>query len=339
MTNMSKVSDYTHPSEYPIGLGTMDIASDQVPTAIASALRLGYRRIDCSPVYFNEDMIGDALSEVLVGAGEKERDNSNDSETILREDLFIVSKLASPFHRKEHVKIGLLKTLNDLRLDYLDLYLIHWPQAFKFVEIDPTIRGYDGPAQYMDDSNNGENIDPNVSIHETWAAMEELVEEGLIRQIGVSNFPVSLLHELMAGNHRIPPAVNQVEMHPYLQQSKLLAYCKKRNVHVQAYSPLGSSGYKEENEPMLLEDPVLKKIAANHGITVAQVCLAWALQRGTSVIAKSASVQHQQENWESSSDSIVLTDAEMVEIEGLERGYRFFRPEEWWGDLAMAVFD
>ena len=336
----------------------MDIPPDRIPVAIASALRLGYRRIDCAPVYFNEDKIGDALLEVLSVPQQQEAEeekgdelNENINDVILREDLFVVSKLASPFHRKEHVKIGLRKTLNDLRLDYLDLYLVHWPQAFKFVEIDPNIRGYKGEAKYIDDSNNGENIDLNVSIHETWTAMEELVEEGLVRSIGVSNFPVSLLHELMAGNHKIPPVVNQVEIHPYLQQSKLLAYCKKRNVHVQAYSPLGSPGYKEDDDPTLLEDPVLQRIAASHRITVAQVCLAWALQRGTTVVVKSTSPERQQENWESSITAtrtnhnatdgrgITLSGEELREIEGLERGHRFFRPEEWWGDMAMAVFD
>lgn len=353
ITSMSdSISDGTHhphPSEFPIGLGTMDINQDEISNAIISALRLGYRRLDCAPVYFNEDKIGDTLSELLgkplMGGEETESSNTEKANTILREDLFVVSKLASPFHRREHVKIGLRKTLNDLRLDYLDLYLVHWPQAFKFVDIDPDVRGYDGEAQYIDDSNNGANIDPNVSIHETWTAMEELVEEGLVKHIGVSNFPVSLLHELMAGNHKIPPAVNQVELHPYLQQSKLLAYCQKRKVHVQAYSPLGTAGYKEEKEPTLLEDTTLQRIAAKHQMTVAQLCLVWAQQRGTSVVVKSASPKRQKENWESLSsgttggNATILSEEELTEIEKLERGHRFFRPEEWWGDMAMAVFD
>jgi diketogulonate reductase-like aldo/keto reductase len=326
-----------HPSEFPIGLGTYEISPDKVRTAIKSAVSLGYRRIDCAPVYFNEDKIGDALAEVLEEGGE---DAPNESK-VRREDLFVVSKLPSEFHRKEHVKMILRKTLNDLRLDYLDLYLIHWPQAFKFVDIDPDERGYDGSAQYLDDSNNGANIDPTVSVHETWTAMEELVEEGLVKHIGVSNFPVSLLHELMSGNHKIPPVVNQVEMHPYLQQTRLLAYCEKRNVHVQAYSPLGTPGYKEKQEPTLLEDPVLQRIAAKYQITVAQLCIVWAVQRGTSVVVKSASPERQKENWESNAgcNSVMLSEEEMSEIRGLERGYRFFRPEEWWGHMAMAVFD
>jgi diketogulonate reductase-like aldo/keto reductase len=312
-------------ADYPVGLGTLDIQSDQVATVISSAIRLGYKRIDCAPVYFNEDKIGDAIAKELSDG------------TVDRKDLFVVSKLASPFHRKEHVKIGLKKTLTDLRLDYLDLYLIHWPQAFYYVETDPTQRGWEN--EEIDDSGNGKNIDPTVSVHETWAAMEELVDEGLVNDIGVSNFPVSLLHELMT-KCRIAPAVNQVEAHPYLQQSKLLAYCQKRGVHFQAYSPLGSPGYKEDGEPTLLEDPVLKRIAASHNATVAQVCIAWALQRGTSVVAKSAKPKRQEENLSVViSTHIKLSEVDLKEIEGLERGYRFFRPEDWWGDMAMAVFD
>ncbi|KAG7351621.1 aldo-keto oxidoreductase [Nitzschia inconspicua] len=307
---------------FSVGLGTFGMNPSQIPDAISSALRLGYRRIDCAPVYFNEDAIGDALHQEFSTG------------TVNREDLYIVSKLANPFHRKEHVKIGFQKTLTDLRLDYLDLYLIHWPQAFHFVEIDPTRRGYDN--EDIDDSDGGSKIDPNVSIHETWAAMEDLVDEGLVREIGVSNFPVSLLHELLTCC-RIRPVVNQVEAHPYLQQRKLLAYCQKRGVNFQAYSPLGSPGYKETEEPTLLQEPVLDDIASRHNATIAQICVAWALQRGTSIVVKSATPQRQEENW--IGQSIILSTSDMEEIELLERNYRFFRPEDWWGDMAMAVFD
>ena len=309
--------------DFPIGLGTYQIDPEQVPEAIHSALSLGYRRIDCAAVYFNEDKIGDVLKTEIEGG-------------IPREDLFIVSKLASPFHRKEHVKIGLQKTLTDLRLDYLDLYLIHWPQAFKYVPIDPTKRGYDN--EDIDESDGGKLIDPSVSVHETWEAMEELVDQGLVRSIGVSNFPVSLLHELMTRS-RIPPSVNQVEAHPYLQQNNLLKYCQARNVHFQAYSPIGSPGYIEDGEPRLLDDPVLKKIAATHNVSVANVCIAWATQRGTSVVVKSASPERQKINWLTHDNPIHLSETELAEIASLERGYRFFRPDDWWGAMAMAVFD
>ena len=315
--------------DFPIGLGTYGLKPEQVSDAIHSAVQLGYRRIDCAPVYFNEDKIGDALTKELKECG-----------NLSRSDLFIVSKLASPFHRKEHVKIGLQKTLTDLNLDYLDLFLIHWPQAFRFVEIDPNKRGYEN--EDIDESGGGKLIDPTVSVHETWEAMEELVGLGLVRSLGVSNFPVSLLHELMSKS-RIPPAVNQVESHPYLQQTKLLKYCQARGVHFQAYSPLGSPGYIEDEEPRILDDPVLQKIAASHNISVANVCIAWATQRGTSVVVKSAVPERQKENWRTlgsqNNPLVTLSEAEMTAIASLEKGYRFFRPEDWWGDMAMAVFD
>lgn len=308
----------------PIGLGTFLLERDDCATTIRTAIKNGYRRIDCAPVYFNEDVIGDALLQVL-----KEDDD------IQRDDLYLVSKLASPFHRQEHVELALRKTLNDLQTDYLDLYLIHWPVAFKYVDIDPTKRGFDN--EDIDDSAGGDNIDPTVSVKETWSAMERLVEKGLVREIGVSNFSVSLLHELLC-DASVKPKVNQVEIHPYLQQTKLLKYCQARGIQVQAYSPLGTLGYKESGEPIVLEDPVLKRIAAQHDVTVAQVCIAWVLQRGCSVVTKSTSDKHQQENLQASQD-LTLSESEMQEIAQLDRGYRFFRPEEWWGSMAMAVFD
>ena len=304
----------------PIGLGTFLLEKEACASVIHSALVAGYRRIDCAPVYFNEDAIGDAL------AAEKN--------SVQRSDLYLVSKLPSPFHRKEHVELAVRKTLTDLRTDYLDLYLIHWPVAFKYVDIDPIKRGWDN--EDIDDSNGGDNIDPHVSVKETWSAMEDLVDKGLVREIGVSNFPVSLLHELLC-TARIPPAVNQVELHPYLQQSNLVKYCQARGVSVQAYSPLGTPGYKELDEPNVLQDNVLRTIASRHNATVAQVCIAWALQRGCSVVAKSTSGERQAENLHSL--ELTLTPDEMEEIKSLDRGYRFFRPEDWWQSMAMAVFD
>lgn len=308
-----------------LGLGTFLLERNLCQEVIYTAIKNGYRRIDCAPAYFNEDAIGDALQAVMQTGDTK----------IQRSDLYLVSKLPSPFHRKEHVELAVRKTLNDLQTDYLDLYLIHWPVAFRYVEIDPTQRGYDN--EDIDDSANGDNIDLTVSIKETWSAMEKLVDDGLVREIGVSNVPVSLLHQLLC-DARIPPAVNQVELHPYLQQSKLLKYCQARNVTVQAYSPLGSQPeYKEANEPNVLDDAVLQSIASRHDATVAQVCIAWALQRGCSVVAKSTSKVHLKENM--ASIELTLTDEEMKEIAALDRGYRFFRPEEWWENMPVAVFD
>jgi alcohol dehydrogenase (NADP+) len=316
---------------HPIGLGTYKINRDQVRSTLRSAiLDTGYRRIDCAPVYFNEDVIGDALHEIL------EESKKNDEKfSIQRSDLYIVSKLASPFHR--NVEAAVRKTLADLRLDYLDLYLIHWPVAFFPIPIDPTVRGWEN--EEIDDSDGGKRIDPSVSVHDTWRAMEEMVDKGLVRQIGVSNFPVMLLHELLSRNPRIPPLVNQCEAHPYLQQDSLLQYCRARGIHFQAYSPLGTPGYKEAHEPSVLQDPVLVELAGKYNVNPSQICLAWALQRGTSVVAKSASPEHLVDNMLVTSPSFSLSIKDMESIKGLNRNYRFFRPEEWWSTMALAVFD
>jgi diketogulonate reductase-like aldo/keto reductase len=231
-----------------VGLGTFLIPADQVGEAVTSAVKVGYRRIDCAPVYFNEAAVGDALHRLVV-----------EDKAIRRNELFVTSKLASPFHRREHVRPALEKTLRDLRLDYLDLFLIHWPIAFTYVPIPPpdSARGWDN--EDIDDSDGGNNIDPNVSVHETWRAMEECVHAGLVNRIGVSNFPVALLHELLSTS-RIHPAVNQCEAHPYLPQRRLVQYCQHRGVHFQAYAPLGardSPGRLTARNPMCCRTPRL----------------------------------------------------------------------------------
>ena len=321
LSAMNSSSSLPFPS---IGWGSFGLERSSASASLSAAIRLGYRRIDCAPVYFNEDVIGDALHNIL----EVEK-------LVERKDLYIVSKLASPFHRKEHVELAVRKTLNDLRIDYLDLYLIHWPVAFNFVPIDLSQRGF--VDEEIDDSGDGNRIDPSVSVHETWEAMEQMVEKGLVKNIGVSNFPVMLLHELLA-KARIKPLVNQCEAHPYLPNTKLMNYCKHRGVHFQAYSPLGTPGFKEDGEPTILDDPVLQRIAESHDASVPQVCLAWALQRNTSVVVKASSESHLESNMKALDVRLSKEDIHSVEELG-RRNYRFFRPEEWWGEASMAVFD
>lgn len=314
-----------------VGLGTLGLNPMEAKSTINEALSLGYRLFDCAPVYFNEREIGDAFHEATTA--------------VPRDDVFITSKLAGPFHRPEHVEPALRKTLHDLRLGYLDLFLVHWPVAFKYVDFDPTVRGWDN--EDIDDSDGGKNIDFTVSLRETWHAMESLVDKGLVKHIGVANFPVMLLHDLLSYS-RIQPAVNQVEIHPYNQQSKLLAYCKSRNITVQAYSPLGTPGYKESEEPHVLSDPVLNEMAKAKGMTVAQLCLQWSLQRGCSVIAKSSNTRHLEENLlvnyknefatTAGAGQLSLEEKEMDKIASLDRGFRFFRPEDWWSENPVPVF-
>lgn len=201
-------------------------------------------------------------------------------------------------------------------------------------------------------------------------AMEKLVDDGLVKHIGVANFPAILLHDMLS-YARIPPAVNQVEIHPYNQQTQLLEFCHSRNIVVQAYSPLGSPGYKESREPEVLSDPILKEIANKHEISVAQLCILWSLQRGCHLIAKSSNAQHMEENLvvhhryefaestattceddvpatATSGDTTatlaarkaasLLSSEEMERIASLDRGYRYFRPEDWWRENPVPVF-
>eukprot|EP00523_Entomoneis_sp_CCMP467_P006970 CAMPEP_0168733066 /NCGR_PEP_ID=MMETSP0724-20121128/8094_1 /TAXON_ID=265536 /ORGANISM="Amphiprora sp., Strain CCMP467" /LENGTH=416 /DNA_ID=CAMNT_0008780103 /DNA_START=94 /DNA_END=1344 /DNA_ORIENTATION=+ len=346
------------PPPFTIGLGTMDLTAQDAPRVIRQALlHIGYRRIDCAPVYGNEAAIGDALQDVLGGSSssssssnddnDNESNNNNNLPRLHRSDLYVVSKLPSALHHNP--SRALAKTLRDLRLEYLDLYLIHWPVAFEPYDLTDREflqRGYDDGAEPLDDSGNGQKIDLQRSIHDTWRAMEALLETGQVKQIGVSNFPVSLLHELLT-RATVPPVVNQCEGHPFLPQDHLVTYCQRRGVHFQAYSPLGTPGYKESSEPSLLQHPVVQSIAqrhsGNHGtttttttITAAQVLIAWALQRNTSVVVKSSSDEHLRDNWRAL--ELQLTHDDLEQLQTLPP-WRFFRPQEWWGDMPVAVFD
>lgn len=167
--------------------------------------------------------------------------------------------------------------------------------------------------------------------------MEALLDTGLVKHIGVSNFPVILLHELLT-KAKVVPFINQCECHPYLQQQKLIEYCKKRGIHFQAYSPLGaSSEYRTKDDLVLLDDPILQQIATKYNVSTAVICLSWAIQRGISVVVKSSSAQHQHANYQAT--QIKLSDDDMAAISKLDRNYRYFRPEEWWDDLPVAVFN
>lgn len=178
--------------------------------------------------------------------------------------------------------------------------------------------------------------------------MEELVYKGYVKYIGVSNFPIILLHELLS-KATIKPLINQCECHPYLQQNQLRQYCKKRDIHFQAYSPLGASieSHSTIDDPILLNDPIIQQIASKYNVTTAFICLQWSIQIGNSIVVKSSNIQNQINNINvinsppsssSSSSSFTLNDDDMKLIATLDRNYRYFRPEEWWEDMPVAVF-
>jgi len=281
-----------------LGLGTWKSEPGQVAAAIQAAVRAGYRHIDCAAIYGNEKEIGSALA-ALFEAGE-----------VTRQELWITSKLWNNAHAVSAVQPALEQTLADLQLDYLDLYLMHWPVASL-------------PS--------GELISlAKRPLLATWNAMATQVKRGLCRHIGVSNFSVTKLSALVQqAEHK--PEMNQVELHPYLQQRPLVAYCEAEGIALTAYSPLGSpgrpAGLVSADDPVLLQEPVLANIAAEHGVTAAQVLLQWALARGTVVIPKSVTAARIVQNL--ASVQLTLSAENLDQIATLDRHRRYVSGVFW----------
>lgn len=280
-----------------LGLGTYAPKEndDDVFKAVHAAVKLGYRHLDCAAIYRNERAVGSAIKKLIVEG------------TIEREDLFITSKLWNTCHRPDLVRMSLKKSLDDLGLKYLDMYLIHWPMAYKEGE------------EFHPRDDNGKVIFSDVDYVDTWKALEDCVDEGLVRNIGLSNFSSRQLQRVL-DNARIKPQVNQVECHVHLAQSKLLSYCQENNVVMQAYSPLGSPGNTSEPSPSCLEEPVLLEIAKSKNKTPSQVTLRFLLQRGLSVVPKSVKPSRIQENFQIF--DFELTPEEMEKLMALNKDYR-----------------
>jgi len=309
---MNQVINVTGQTMPAVGLGLWKLEPNEVAEAVYNAIKNGYRHLDSAADYGNEQQVGEGIARALKDG------------LCSREDLWITSKLWNTFHRKEYVQQACEKSLSDLGLDYFDLYLIHFPIALQYVDINDRY-----PPEWIfdpQDDNPTMELD-SVPLSETWAAMESLVENQLARQIGVCNYSAVLLHDLMS-YARIKPAMLQIESHPYLTQDALIRTARSYNIAVTAFSPLGALSYVSldmaSKGDSVLTETVVIKAAERASVTPAQVVLRWGLQRGTAVIPKTSKPERLVENL--SLSGFNLTDEEMDAISALNENRRFNDP-------------
>ncbi|KAI9254593.1 NADP-dependent oxidoreductase domain-containing protein [Phascolomyces articulosus] len=288
-----------------IGLGTWQAPAGEVETAIKTAIAAGYRHIDTAFGYNNEVEVGKAIREALAENG------------LERKDIFVTTKLWPTFFRPEKVAEGFQISYDRLDIEYIDLILLHWPVALSPEQ---------GPVGIPRKADGTRDVETSVTPSITWAALEKLYESNKdkLKAIGVSNYSIPIFEDLLK-TAKIVPAVNQVELHPYNPQQKLLDYCESKGIHVTAYSPLGSTN------STLLGDETISKIASAHDKTPAQIILSWGWSR-SSILPKSVKIERVKAN----ADLIELSAQEIQQINELHKthGKRFITPD--WG---VPVFD
>ncbi|KAL0365625.1 UNVERIFIED_CONTAM: NADP-dependent D-sorbitol-6-phosphate dehydrogenase [Sesamum angustifolium] len=264
---------------------------------ILNAVKIGYRHFDCAAHYKNEEQVGEALAEVFKAGLVWNSDHG-------------------------HVVEACKDSLKKLGLDYLDLYLVHFPVATRHTGVGTTAsaKGKDGVL----------DIDTSVSLETTWHAMEDLVSMGLVRSIGISNYDIFLTRDCLA-YAKVKPAVNQIEAHPYFQRDSLVKFCQKHGVCVTAHTPLGGATANAElfGSVSCLDDPVLKGLAKKYNKTVALIVLRWGIQRNTVIIPKSSKVERLEENF--LVFDFELTEEDMDLIKTIDRNYRTNQPAKFWG--------
>jgi diketogulonate reductase-like aldo/keto reductase len=297
-----------------VGLGTFGsdhVTSDQIAQAVKGAAAIGYRHFDCASVYGNEDAVGASFEEILRGG-------------IKREELWITSKLWNDKHAEADVIPTCRQSIQDLRLQYLDLYLVHWP-----------FPNYHEPG--CDVNYRSPNARPYIhqEFMKTWRKMEELVDMGLVRHIGTSNMTIPKL-KLVLQDARIKPAVNEMELHPHFQQPELFNFVVENGIQPIGFCPLGSPGRPERDrtpeDTVPTQDPVIVKIARQHGIHPAAVCIKWAVQRGQTPIPFSVDPRHYFSNLQAAVAD-PLTPEEMREIAAIDRNCRLVKGQVFlWKD-------
>ncbi len=306
-----------------IGLGTFGsdhVSAREVAVAVEEGIQMGYRHFDCAAVYGNERQIGEVFRKAI-------------QEGLKRSEFWVTSKLWNDMHSPANVALACEQSLKDLQIEYLDLYLIHWP----FPNSHPP--GCDGEIR-------SPNAKPYIheSYMKTWKAMERLHEEGLVRNIGTSNMTIPKL-DLLLRDANIKPVCNQMELHPYFQQPEFFEWLVTRKIQPIGYSPLGSPGRPErdktEDDPVVLHDLVLREIAEESGIHPASLCIKWAAQRGQIPIPFSTNPKHMESNIKAVTTA-PLTPEQMSRIESIDQRHRLIKGQVFlWkeGQTWEALWD
>jgi diketogulonate reductase-like aldo/keto reductase len=307
-----------------LGFGCWKVPKETCAKTVQDALESGYRCVDSACDYGNEVEVGQGIAAAVAGG-------------IDRKEIFVTSKLWNTYHEPQHVKAACQRTLTDLGLEYLDLYLIHFPIALQFVPFEERY-----PPEWFVDEKCTRHAFSNALLHETWAAMEALVEEGLVRNIGVANYNCVLIGQLMRYS-KIKPAVLQVERHPYLTQPFLLDKCRIHGIQMTAYSSFGGSSYEvfglnyeTEGFGRLLDHKVVADVATSVNKTPAQVLLRWSIQSNVAVIPKSTNLSRIQQN--ADIFDFELSAEQMASLDSLNRDFHFNNVGKAFG-TELAIFE
>lgn len=311
---------YTGVEMPALGLGTFGsdrFTKEQIADAVLGAISVGYRHIDCASVYLNEAEIGESL-EIAIQGG------------VPREELWVTSKVWNDMHGKGDVLVSCAQTLKDLRMDYLDLYLLHWP-----------FPNYHAPGCDGDSRNPDSKPFNKEEFIATWRQMERLVEMGLVKHIGTSNMTIAKFKEVWE-DMIIKPAVNEMELHPHFQQHELYDYCISKNIQPVGFCPIGSPTRpdrdKTENDTVDIEDPAIVKAAERLNVHPAVICVKWGVQRGQIPIPFSVRENEYRSNLEASLKD-PLTDEEMEELSKINKNCRLIKGQVFLWEGAKSWED